>query len=124
MSLTNITKKYENETENSVLPAWKKEFFQTLTKNQTVKTVFLRLETQYIQKKQAHHRLVPTIAWKVELPCFQSNSPAQLAELRRELSATLKVNGVHVVHKTDEWMRHLKTHHEVGASYARLCGVA
>ncbi|MFZ6711241.1 hypothetical protein [Undibacterium sp. TC9W] len=124
MSLTNIAEKYENETENSVLPAWKKEFFQTLSKNPAVKTIFLRLETQYVQKKQAHHSLVPTIAWKVELPCFQSNSPAQLAELRRELVATLKVNGVQVVHKTDEWMRHLKAHHEVGMSYARLCGVA
>lgn len=124
MSLTNIGEKYENETINSHLHTWKKEFFQALTRNPTVKTVFLRMETRHVQKKQFLHRLVPTVGWKNELPDFQSNSPAQLAELRRELSATLKVNGVHVLHKSDDWMRHLKNHDEVGMSYAKLCGVA
>ncbi|MCH8621258.1 hypothetical protein [Undibacterium sp. TS12] len=124
MSLTNIVEKYEIETENSQLPAWKKEFFHALMKNTAVKTVFLRLETQYVQKKQVSHRLIPTIDWKTELKPYQSSSATQLAELRRELSATLKVNGVQVVHKSDEWMRHLKAHHEIGMSYAKLCGVA
>ncbi len=123
MSLTNIVEKDENESKNSHFLAWKKDFFQTLARHPAVKTVFLRLETQYLQKKQVHHQLVPTIGWKAELPGIQSNSPGQLAELRRELSATLRVNGVQVLHKNDDWMRHLKAHDEVGMSYAKLCGL-
>lgn len=122
MSLTKIAQKNENQPVNSALIAWKKEFFGQLHARAGSDTVFLRLDTQYAQKKAVHHQLVPTLGWKVELTGFQGESAAQLSELRRELTATLKVNGIHVVHKKDEWMRYLKEHHEVGASYAKLCG--
>lgn len=122
MSLTRNVQKYENPSEKSVLTAWKHDFFEALKQPMASNTLFLRLETHYQNRKPVQHRLVPTLGWKHELPGFSSESVAQLSELRRELSATLRVNGIQVLHKKEEWMRHLKDKHEVGASYAKLCG--
>lgn len=122
MSLTKNLQKNEIPMENSDLANWKRDFFNAVKTTSGINTIYLRLETYSAQKRQMQHRIIATLGWKRELPAFVSDSSLELAVLRKELSATLRVNGIQVLHKKDEWMRHLKNHHEVGSSYAKLCG--
>ncbi len=103
------------------MAAWKKQFFTALQPPPFVTTIFLRIETRHVKKKVVQYQLIPAVGWKAYLPPFISESSEQVVALRRELSATLKLNGMNVVHRNSEWMNYLKNHSEVGMSYAELC---
>jgi len=103
--------------------SWKKKFFDAIRSVTDVKAVFFHIQARHVTKNKIVYSLIPSIGWKVQLPEYCSDSPDEMSALRQELTATLRLSDVQVIHRNAEWLKYLRLHHEVGMSYAKLCGI-